>query len=187
MKYFSILCMLLCAAMLMGLIAGCGTQEPVETQTSAPISQSSSEEPKVEEDVPAKGEDSLNPHIVFHDDGSVSDDGDLYFSVVDKEFISRRFAELKAFSEETGVAVMLQEFGVRYEADYDDTLGWFEDMLSAANENGLNWCGWDYFGAYSFFAVNDEIRQGATYEPFSYGMIATELYDVFKSHLLTGK
>lgn len=132
-------------------------------------------------------EDSLNPHIVFYDDGSVSDDGDLYFSVVDKEFISRRFAELKAFSEETGVAVMLQEFGVRYEANYDDTLAWFDNLLTAANENELNWCGWDYFGAYSFFAVNDELRQGATYEPFSYGMIATELYDVFKSHLLTGK
>lgn len=59
MKYSSILCMLLCSAMLMGLIAGCGTQEPVETQTSAPISQSASEEPKVEEDVPAKGEPTL--------------------------------------------------------------------------------------------------------------------------------
>lgn len=132
-------------------------------------------------------EDCRNPHIVFNEDGSVSDDGDLYFSVVDKEFINRRFAELKAFSEETGVAVMLQEFGVRYEADYEDTLAWFDDLLAAANENGFNWCGWDYFGAYSFFAVNDETRQGATYEPFSYGLIATELYDVFKSHLLTEK
>lgn len=130
-------------------------------------------------------DDSSNPDIVFHEDGSVTDDGDLFFNIVDKEYISSRFAEYKAFTEETGVEVMMQEFGVWYEADYADTLAWFEDLLSAANENDLNWCGWDYFGVYSFYAVNDyEMRQGATYEPFSNGHIATELYDVFKSNLI---
>lgn len=133
-------------------------------------------------------DDCRNPDIVFDEDGSVRDDGDLYFSLVDKEYMSRRIAEYKAFTEETGAEVMMQEFGVWYEADYEDTLAWFEDLLSAANENELNWCGWDYFGVYSFYTVNDyEMRQGAAYEPFSNGQIATELYEVFKDHLVTGK
>lgn len=132
-------------------------------------------------------DDSCNPNIVFNKDGSVTDDGDLFFALFDKEYISNRFAEYKTITEETGVEVMMQEFGTWYEADYADTLVWFEDLISAANENGLNWCGWDYFGAYSFYAVNDyEMRQGATYEPFSNGYIATELYDVFKSNLTVG-
>lgn len=132
-------------------------------------------------------EDCRNPHIVFNEDGSVSDAGDLFFSVVDKEYMSGRFAKYKAFTEETGAEVMMQEFGVWYEADYDDTLAWFEDLLSAANEKELNWCGWDYFGVYSFYTVNDyEMRRGAAYEPFSNGKIATELYEVFKAHLVTG-
>ncbi len=132
-------------------------------------------------------EDSKNPNIVFNEDGSVSNEGDLFFSVVDKNYMNDRFAEYRAFTEETGVEVMLQEFGVWYEADYEETLAWFDDLLSTVNENDLNWCGWDYFGVYSFYAVNDyEMREGATYEPFSNGHIATELYEVFKSHLVTG-
>ncbi len=129
-------------------------------------------------------EDSKNPDIVFNEDGSVTNNGDLFFSVVDKDYMSDCFAEYKAFTEETGAEVMMQEFGVWYDTDYSETLQWFNDLLSAANENNLNWCGWDYFGVYSFYAVNDyEMRPGATYEPFSNGYIATELYDVFKSHL----
>ncbi len=137
---------------------------------------------------PTMEENSPNPNIVFNEDGSVSDSTSKYFGAIDKEYMNNRFAEYEAFAEKTGVEVMLQEFGVYYKADYNDTLKYFDDIISAANENNLNWCGWDYFGIFSFYAVNDfEMRKGATYEPFSNGYMATEIYDIFKNHLKTSK
>lgn len=125
-----------------------------------------------------------NPHIVIDENGNITDDEDILFSIVDASYINDRFAEYKAFSEETGVAVMMQEFGVYYPANYGLTLDYLNDLLDAANANGLNWCGWDYFGVFSFYAVNDyEMREGATYEEFSNGWIATEMLEVYQSHL----
>lgn len=79
---------------------------------------------------------------------------------------------------------MLQEFGVYYTAPYGPTLEYLNDLLDAANANGLNWCGWDYFGSFSFFqVVEDRLREGATYKKFSYGWIATEMLEIFQKHL----
>lgn len=125
-----------------------------------------------------------NPHIIIDENGNITDDGDILFGVVDAAYIYDRFAEYKAFSEETGVAVMMQEFGVYYPANYGLTLDYLNDLLDAANANGLNWCGWDYFGPFSFYqVVEDRLREGATYEEFSNGWIATEMLEVYQSHL----
>ncbi len=125
-----------------------------------------------------------NPHIIINEDGTIIDEGNLLFKVVDKAYIHDRFAEYKAFSEETGVAVMMQEFGVYYPADYGLTLEYLNDLLDAANANGLNWCGWDYFGPFNFYSVVEERRrEGATYEEFSNGWIATEMLEVYQKHL----
>lgn len=125
-----------------------------------------------------------NPHIVIDKNGKITDDKDILFAVVDAQYINDRFGEYKAFSEETGVAVMMQEFGVYYTAPYQLTLEYLNDLLDAANENNLNWCGWDYFGPYSFYQVApDRLREGATYTKFSNGWIATEMLDIFQKHL----
>lgn len=125
-----------------------------------------------------------NPHIIIGEDGTITDEGDVLFGVVDAAYIYDKFAEYKAFSEETGVAVMMQEFGVYYSANYGLTLDYLNDLLDAANDNGLNWCGWDYFGPFSFYqVVEDRLREGATYEEFSNGWIATEMLEVYQNHL----
>lgn len=125
-----------------------------------------------------------NPHIIIDENGNITDDEDILFSIVDASYINDRFAEYKAFSEETGVAVMMQEFGVYYPANYGLTLDYLNDLLDAANANGLNWCGWDYFGPFSFYqVVEDGLREGATYEEFSNGWIATEMLEIYQNHL----
>jgi len=129
-------------------------------------------------------EEMPNPHIVIAEDGTVTDSGDVMFGVVDAAYLHDKLAAYRAFSEETGVAVMMQEFGVYYAADYGLTLTYLNDLLDAANANGLNWCGWDYFGPFSFYSVaEDRVREGAAYEPFSNGQIATEMLAVYQSHL----
>lgn len=129
-----------------------------------------------------------NPHIIIDENGNIKDDEDILFNIVDASYINNRFAEYKAFSEETGVAVMLQEFGVYYTAPYGPTLEYLNDLLDAANANGLNWCGWDYFGPFSFYqVVEDRLRKVATYEEFSYGWIATEMLEVYQNHLTQSK
>lgn len=125
-----------------------------------------------------------NPHIIIDENGNITDDEDILFSIVDASYINDRFAEYKAFSEETGVAVMMQEFGVYYPANYSLTLDYLNDLLDAANANGLNWCVWDYFGPFSFYqVVEDGLREGATYEEFSNGWVATEMLEVYQNHL----
>ena len=125
-----------------------------------------------------------NPHIIIHEDGTITDEGNILFKVVDGAYIHDRLAEYKAFSEETGVAVMLQEFGVTVSANYGLTLEYLNDLLDAANANGLNWCGWDYFGPFNFYSVSEyNLREGATYEEFSNGWIATEMLEVYQNHL----
>lgn len=125
-----------------------------------------------------------NPHIIIDENGNITDDEDILFRIVDASYINDRFAEYKAFSEETGVAVMMQEFGVYYTAPYGQTLEYLNDLLDAANASGLNWCGWDYFGPFSFYqVVGDRLRKGATYEEFSNGWIATEMLEIFRNHL----
>ena len=125
-----------------------------------------------------------NPHIVIDEDGTITDQGDIFFSVVDGEYIRSRFMEYKSFSEKTGVAVMLQEFGVYYQAPYDLTLIYLNDLLDAANTTNLNWCGWGYFGPFNFYAVSEhEVRAGATYKKFSNGSIATEMLEIYQNHL----
>lgn len=125
-----------------------------------------------------------NPHIRIAQDGTITDPDNALFHLVDAAYLQERFAAYKAFSDETGVAVMLQEFGVYYPAPYDLTLIYLGDLLDAANANGINWCGWDYFGAFSFYAVNDyEMREGADYTPFSNGWIAKDMLEVYQSHL----
>jgi len=125
-----------------------------------------------------------NPHIIIAEDGTITDEGNILFGVVDAAYINKRLAEYKAFSEETGVAVMMQEFGVYYPANYSLTLEYLDDLLDAANGNGLNWCGWDYFGPFSFYSVvKERMREGANYEEFSYGWIATEMLEVYQNHL----
>lgn len=128
--------------------------------------------------------EAANPHIIIDEDRSIWDEEDVLFSVVDASYIHNRLAEYKAFSQETGVAVMMQEFGVYYPANYGLTLEYLNDLLDAANANGLNWCGWDYFGPFSFYSVaEDRQREGATYAEFSNGWIATEMVDVYRNHL----
>ena len=79
---------------------------------------------------------------------------------------------------------MMQEFGVYYPANYGLTLTYLNDLLDAANANGLNWCGWDYFGPFSFYSVSEyNLREGAAYEEFSSGRIATEMLEVYQNHL----
>lgn len=125
-----------------------------------------------------------NPHIVIAKDGTVTDSGDVMFGIVDAAYLHDKLAAYRAFSEETGVAVMMQEFGVYYAADYGLTLTYLNDLLDAANANNLNWCGWDYFGPFSFYAVaEDRLREGAVYERFSNGQIATEMLQVYQAHL----
>lgn len=129
-----------------------------------------------------------NPHIIIDEDGNIKDDEDILFNIVDASYINNRFAEYKAFSDETGVAVMLQEFGVYYTAPYAPTLEYLNDLLDAANANGLNWCGWDYFGPFSFYqVVKDRLREDAAYKKFSYGWIATEMLEIFQKHLTQSK
>lgn len=129
-----------------------------------------------------------NPHIIIEENGTIKDDEDILFNIVDASYIHNRLAQYKAFSEETGVAVMLQEFGVFYTAPYGPTLEYLNDLLDAANANGLNWCGWDYFGPFSFYqVVEDRLREGATYEEFSYGWIATEMLEIYQNHLTQSK
>lgn len=83
---------------------------------------------------------------------------------------------------------MLQEFGVYYTAPYAPTLEYLNDLLDAANANGLNWCGWDYFGPFNFYqVVKNRLREGATYKKFSYGWIATEMLEIFQKHLTQSK
>ena len=125
-----------------------------------------------------------NPHIIIHEDGTITDRGNILFRVVDGAYLHDRLAEYKAFSEKTGVAVMMQEFGVYYPANYSLTLEYLNDLLDAANANGLSWCSWDYFGPFSFYQVTeDRLRQGATYEEFSNGWVATEMLAVYQNHL----
>ena len=125
-----------------------------------------------------------NPHIIIDENEIITDEGDVLFSVVDASYIHDRLAEYKAFSEETGVAVMMQEFGVYYPANYGLTLEYLNDLLNAANANGLNWCGWDYFGPFNFYSVDEQkLREGATYKEFSNGWIATEMLEIYQSHL----
>lgn len=66
-------------------------------------------------------------------------------------------------------------------ADHEDVLF---NVVDAANANGLNWCGWDYFGPFNFYTVDkSRVREGAAYEEFSNGWIATEMLEVYQSHL----
>ena len=103
---------------------------------------------------------------------------------MDASYINDTFAQYKAFSEETGAAVMMQEFGVYHKAPYDLTLQYMDDLLDAANANDLNWCAWDYFGAFGFYAVTKpEMRKYAKYESFSNGWIDRELYGIYQEHL----
>lgn len=125
-----------------------------------------------------------NPHIIIDKKGHITDDEDIFFNVVDASYIKKQFAKYKAFSKKTGVAVMLQEFGVYYTAPYGPTLEYLNDLLDAANAKGLNWCGWDYFGPFSFYqVVSNRLRKGATYEKFSNGWIATEMLEIYQNHL----
>ena len=79
---------------------------------------------------------------------------------------------------------MMQEFGVYYPANYGLTLKYLNDLLNAANANGLSWCGWDYFGPFNFYSVDEHrLREGATYKEFSNGWIATEMLEIYQSHL----
>ena len=96
----------------------------------------------------------------------------------------KRFAEYKAFSEETGVAVMLQEFGVSNLSPYGMTLEYLNDLLDAIDESGISWCSWDYIGDFSFYYINGaDRREGATYEKFLDGWIATEMRDLYLAHM----
>lgn len=129
-------------------------------------------------------EDIPNPHIIIDENGNITDNEDVLFNVIDAAYINDRLAGYKAFSDETGAAVMMQEFGVFYTAPYSLTLEYLNDLLDAANANGLNWCGWDYFGPYNFYTVDkSRVRRDAAYEEFSNGWIATEMLEVYQSHL----
>lgn len=128
-----------------------------------------------------------NPHIVLNSDGSLTDSGDVMFSAVDAAYLHNAFQAYKDFSEEYGVAVMLQEFGTYNNAPYDMAVDYTDALLDAADATGLTWCGYDYFGVFSFYAVAPyEQRSGATQTPFSKGWLAQELYQVYRDHQSSG-
>lgn len=123
-----------------------------------------------------------NPHIVI-DGEKIYDDHDVFFSVIDKDWIGAKLDEYSAFSRETGVAVMLQEFGVFYPASYELTCKYLQDLLGEVNRCNIPWCCWDFFGAFSFYAIPEyEMRNTDDYVPFSKGVIAERMLKIYQDN-----
>lgn len=102
------------------------------------------------------------------------------FTVIDKAWLGAKLDEYSAFSQETGVAVMLQEFGVFYPASYELTCIYLQDLLDKVNRCGICWCGWDFFGAFSFYAIPEyEMRKTDDYIPFSKGLVAERMLKIY--------
>ena len=123
-----------------------------------------------------------NSHV-YIEKNKIYDKRDKFFSVIDQNWIGKKMDEYTKFSTETGTAVMLQEFGVFYPAPYDLTCIYLKDLLDAVNSRGISWCGYDFFGEFSFYALpENKKRDTADYVPFSKGWVASGMLQVLQDH-----
>ena len=80
------------------------------------------------------------------------------------EDVCARFA---TFSEQYGIPVMNQEFGVSAKIPQAEAEKYLADLIDVCVKYNIPWCGWDYYGDFGILAGDKEsIRPGAVYEPY---------------------
>ena len=105
---------------------------------------------------------------------------------VGKSMFEERFQRYVDFSKETGIQVMMQEFGDTVYTDINCAKQYYEDVLSTCDELGINWVHWTFEGGdFSYAAPEEQYkRHDAKYEAISDGReVCKDLRDVFQKHM----
>ena len=133
------------------------------------------------------------PHLTLMPDGSVqAADPDTFLSM-DKAFVDAMFQEYAAFTERTGEAVMIQEFGASADIADQAACGMVEDLLSLADQYGIPWCSFNsVFGLWvseqeiDYLSHNGRqaLRDGADYEHLGNGWVIDRgMEKIFRIHM----
>ncbi len=98
----------------------------------------------------------------------------------------KRMEEIKAFREETGTTVMMQEFGCTNYSNIEDIVKYYNDVLSLAKEYELPWAMYDYdTGTFGYISALETARiPGAHYQKIGENRyVAGEVKDVLHKYM----
>jgi aryl-phospho-beta-D-glucosidase BglC (GH1 family) len=82
---------------------------------------------------------------------------------MDRQWLWDRYVQPWVALKESGVGVMVGEWGAYNKTPHDVTLRWMEDCLENFQEAGLGWALWNFRGS---FGVLDSGRDDVQYEDF---------------------
>ncbi len=116
-------------------------------------------------------------------DGEVSAENPATLVPKNDNPYSELLRDIKAFSDETGIQVMVQEFGIEANNDHKLTMVTLDQMLSAFEECSFGWCLWSR--NFSFLAVAEsDKRVSAKYEKVGEKRWAdTEMLALLKTYM----
>lgn len=128
------------------------------------------------------------PKLHIANDGTVVAEDTSTLVALDKVFLRDMFHTYQEFTKETGVPIMVQEFGFNETIAYDATLAAAKDFFSVMDEYGVSWCSWwGNFGLWisrHSFENKDKLRDGAKYEVANDNwMVDTGLMEIYQQHM----
>lgn len=142
---------------------------------------------------PSRITDFQHPLLTFDEKGVVAADKPERLVVLDKEWVEGLISSFVDFREETGSAVMVQEFGYNFTIPSDTACAVAEDFLSLLDKYEIPWCcSCSAYGPliskqeheWRISEVKETPREGATYEPTGENwLIQKELMEVLQRHM----
>lgn len=138
--------------------------------------------------------DETAPILSISENGELSAQKESTLVCKSREWLESVFQSYQDFTEETGVKIMVQEFGFNQAIDYQASLSAAEDFLSVLDAYSIPWCSWyGEFGPvvdkrevewYRMMWNNSYVRQDAVYEPISENwLIDTGLMEVYRKYM----
>ena len=133
------------------------------------------------------------PVLFIADDGSVTSQKEgtlVYFS---KDYLKAEFKKCVDFTERTGRAVMVQEFGFNNTIPTETALAAADDFLAVLEELGIPWCSWH--GAFGVLTHEIEeqkenywgstlLREDTTYQELEDGwLLFSDMMEVYKKYM----
>ena len=138
--------------------------------------------------------DETVPVLSISENGEVSAQKESTLACKSREWLESMFRSYRDFTDETGVKIMVQEFGFNETIDNRTALLAADAFLSVMDDYGIPWCSWhSYFGPlgdsreFQWRDKHDNTpveRDGAEYEIVSeHWMIDTGLMEVYQKYM----
>ena len=129
------------------------------------------------------------PTLRISENGELSCDGLGKLLVKNREWLKELFQSYRTFSEQSGEAIMVQEFGFRGTIPCETACAAADDLLSVLDEYEIPWCSWTYdFGPVldtrEFSNPDFTLREGSNFQKLTaVWTLDTGLMDVYRKHM----